>query len=588
MSAIPLMKLIDARVAYEGAKGIPCVNGCAEVNFQSFPAQSLNTSKHIFNVNVPSLDTGLVRNAMYHWQGYADFVGTPATGQTNLLDGIALGLSDSCADQVISTETINIGNKANSVERSRCGVELNRINAPSKLKAQYQSGAGGVMPDFATNFHPWINSNRNVLAQQYDVVESDQIASPRTDCIYIGSNTPTTARVYVDIYFPSVVSPLTQSGVDCPAIRKIDVLIANLQLQNMISLFSYDASPAGLSLTLSNFTFTTSEIWISFVTPAPHSVGFFPAEDVYDYDEVTVWTNTQQSVTHQSQSQFNLQQISSNVIPDKILIGVRPVQALLDNGGAELPRFWLPINDAGVNLKFNNTTILNSASNKQLYEMSLRNGLSQVTFPQFQGRNVTFDQSGSQTDLSSLILGGCFMVIDPQLDCQISTKGLCNGAFSNWTITGSITVENQTHTDFQCELFVVAITSGTFVSNGKVTADTGLLTRQQFVATTSNAEVPVSTRSYYQSLSREEGYQGGSWASFWRGVKSVAGKVAHGVEKALPIVQKVLPYVAKFAGVGYDDAEDDEATGEGEGYMDTSKRALVDKKAMARSYMSRK
>ena len=585
MTSIPLMKLIDARVAYEGAKSIPVVNGCAEVNFQSFQAQSLNNSKHIFNVNVPSLDTGLVRNAMYHWQGYADFVGTPIAGQTNLLDGVALGLSDSCADQVISTETINIGNKANSVERSRIGVELNRINAPSKLKAQYQSGAGGVMPDFATNFHPWLNSNRNVLAQAYDVVESDQVASPRTDSIYIYSNTPTTARVVIDIYFPSVVSPLTQSGVDCPAIRKIDVLIANLQLQSMISLFSYDASPAGLSLALSNFTFTTSEIWVSFVTPPPHSVGFFPAEDVYDYDETTIWTNTQQSCLHQVPTSFNLQQISSNVIPDKIIIGVRPVQALLNNAGAELPRFWLPITDGGVNLKFNNTTILNSASNRQLYEMSLRNGLSQCSFPQFAGRNVSFDQTGSQTDLASLILGGCFMVIDPQLDCQISTKGLCNGAFSNWTITGSLQVFNQTHTDLDCELFICAITSGTFTSNGKITADTGLLTRQQFVATTQNAEVPLSTRHYYQSLAREEGYQGGSWSSFWRGVKNVAGKVASGVEKALPFIQKALPYVAKFAGVGYADAEEEF---EGEGYMDTSHKALVNKKAMARSYMSRK
>lgn len=576
MSHIPLMKLIDARCAYESAKSIPAVNGCAEVNFQSFPAQSLNNSKHIFNVNVPSLDTGLVRNVMYHWTAQATFTGTPITGQTNLLDGVAIGLSDSCADQVISNETINIGNKSNSVERSRAGVELARVNAPTKLKAQYQSGNGCGQSDFATNFHPWVNSNRNVLAQSYDVVESDMVASPRTDRIHIVSNAPTTATIEIDIYFPSVVSPLTQSGVECPAIRKIDVMLANLQLESDLSrFFSVDLAPAGLTLALTNFQFLVSEIWCAFITPPPNSVGTFPSEDVYDYDEVTVWTNTQQTIIGQAQSQFNLQQISSAVIPDKIILGVRPVQSLLPQSGMGLPRFYAPIIDAGINLKFNNTTILNSASNRQLYEMSLRNGLSQVNFSQFQGIDTTFDQTGASTDATNFILGGSFIVIDPQLDCQISTKGLCNGAFSNWTLTGSVTVSSQVNATLAYELFVIAITSGTFVSNGKVSADVGLLTRQQFVSSTMSSEVPVSTRKYHQSLAREEGFQGASWSSFWNGLKS-------GFNQVLPIAQGV----AKLVGLGYDSQDIEDA--EGGAYLRTDKRALHDKKSMARAYMSRK
>lgn len=588
MSAVPLMKLIDARVAYEGKKSVPALSGASEVSYQIFPAQSLNNSKHIFNVNVPSLDTGLVRNAMYHWQGTATFVGTPITGETNLLDGVAFGLSDSCADQIISNETINIGNKSNSVERSRCGVELARINAPTSLKAQYQSGAGGVMPDFATNFHPWINSNKNVLAQQYDVVESDQVASPRTDCLTIIANAPTTATISFDIYFPSVVSPLTQSGIECPAIRKIDVLLANLQLEsNLLAFFSIDDSPAGLSLALSNFTFNTSEIWCQFVTPPPHSLSNTMSDDVYDYCETTIWTNSPQTVNAGAQNvQFNLQQISSNVIPDKLLIGVRPIQSLLPDGGAGLPRFYLPIQDGGVNLKFNNTTVLNSASNRQLYEISLRNGLSQTTFPQFAGRNVSFDQTAPADDLSDFILGGSFMVLSPELDCQISSKGLCNGAFSNWALTGSIQVSNQTDTAFQCELFVIAVTSGTFISNGRVIADTGLLSRDQFIRSTESAEVPVSSRVFHQSLSNKEGYQGGSWGSFWSGLKSGLGKVLGVAEKVgqfIPVVGQATGIARGLTGMGYDDEENC-----GGAVMDTSRRAVVNKKAMARSYMTRK
>ena len=561
-------KIVDGRQAWTAEKIVPCTQGPDEINNTMFNAGSLNTSNLTFNVQVPSLQTGVNRRLLYHLTALVDFTGTPITGQTNLLDGVNIGLSDSFADQIIANERILIGSKSNNVQRSQVGVELNRINRSSK----YDLWANNSAKDFGIGFSVWNNTNRNVLAKQYDFNPSDSIPAPRTTCMTILSNTPTTAQVLVDMYFFSAVSPFSSAECELPAIRNLDAITCTLQFESdWMRLFSYDATQTGLVLSFGAITLTSAQLNVQFITPSPDSiVNFVPEDDYYDYKEIQFWSNPAVSVSanqnsvigQRRQVTLSLQQVTGSVIPDLFIIAARPAQNLLAQSGAQQPRFWLPPSEYGIKLKFNNQSVLDQMSNRQLYEMCVENGLSQMSLDQFLGRDTTFNQTAypPADNNNSYVLGGGFICVDPSKDFQIARQGLCNGALSNWSLSGQITFENQSYEAEEVELVVIAVYPGWLLSNGAVQTMTGLLTKSEVVASFMSPETPLST-AFPNGMGGSTGYEGGkfSFGDLLKGAKKVykVGKSAYdavggikGITKGIDQAKNIAQ-LAGLSGAGY-------------------------------------
>jgi hypothetical protein len=581
-------KYIDARLAYETQKVTPVVIGADEVAYQSFPAQSLNATKHIYNVAIPSLQTGVVRNLLYHVNLNVSVTGSHS-GSGNLLAGVNIGTSDSCVEQIIQNESIKIGSKQNSVDRSQCGVELSRLYTPSSLLANYQEASGGQLHDFSTRFTPWLNSSRNVLAQQFDVPQSDQVPVPRTNRIIITSQNTTSATINVDLWFSSKVSPFVESNDQVPAIRMLDNILCGLQFEGDLSrLFSYDpTTPGSLVLNFTQFSFVTSEVWLTFLSPSEYVLrNAAPIDDIYRYAEIQVWVNPMQTVQPQTQMQFSLQQISGSTIPSKFLVFCRPVQDLLTQSGAQQPRFWLPVIDGGVNAKFNNSTVFNAASARQLYDVACRNGLTGMNFSQWNGRNVTLDQSATQTDVASYILGGGMMVFDPALDLHITKTGLTDSTAGSWAWSGNFTFRNQTYTAINAELVVVGITDGWLQSNGMVSAQTGLVSKQETLAVFNLATPGTSTAMMNRP---KNGYLGSGFGSFLSSIVAKAGPALNFLNKHKGEIGEAVKYgkeaygrYKERKGAGYDE-EDDEY--EGGALLSVGKKDLLNKQSQAKVYM---
>ena len=530
------LKLIDGRQGWEAEKNIPCVQGPDEVNNTQFTATSLNTQNLTFTVAVPSLQTGVNRRLLYDLQFVVNFTGTPISGQTNLLDGLNIGLSDSTAEQIIANERIQIGQKSNNIQRSQVGVELARIHKSSK----YDFWASNYAKDFGIGFQVWENTNRNVLAKQYDFNPSDSIPLPRTTSMRIVENTPTTATVVVDLYFFSAVSPFSSAEMELPSIRNLDNIIINLQFENdYFRMFSYDDQQPGLALNIGSVALNKAVCNVQFITPSPDAINRYTFEDdLYAYHEIQQWTTPAQLVPANSDPTIGsrqvvsvaLQQINGSVIPDLILIGCRPVQALLTKSGATIPRFWLPPKEFGARLKFNNQTVLDQMSLRQMYEMAVENGLCQMSFDQYIGRDVTFDQAGyaPANNNASYVLGGGFLVIDPSKDLLIAKTGLCNGAISNWSLSGSIQFENQSYNAEEIEVIVIAVYPGWLLANGSTSASIGLLTIAEVRESFASDKKPVNVSAITSGLGDQfNGYQGGKF-SFGRLISGV-GKVAKAV-----------------------------------------------------------
>lgn len=577
------VKVVDARLGWEADKEVIVCDGASQMNFQTFQAQALSTSNQTYQINVPSLQTGMSKLVFYRWKGQATFTCTNnvTTGAQNMIDaGVTIGISESGPSQVISNESVQIGSKQNNILRSRCGVELGRINNPSRVDAMFKTGTGGYLKDFGTDFVAWNGTNMDVLGEYYNAPKSDAVPTSRLTDVRVVSQTHTGCVIEFDILFTSEVAPFCQTAEgDTNAIRNLNNVIFNLNLESqLVRLFSIKNASTIISgtqtitdINLSTLAFSNCEMYVQFITPSPWSLkNYTPLNDVYAYNEVQTWTVNGPTLTAGGVGTFNTQQITGSVTPSFIIIGARPNQSLLPLGGAQEPRLWFPV--SSTQLYYNNTQILNGSSSRQLYDMSVKNGLTQVTYEQFIGKNVRYNNS----DIVPYVLGGSFLVINPAKDCQIVQNADTNGCINNWSLTGSITVNNQTYGDYSStELVIIAVYDGFLVSNGKVTATIGTLTKEQALQCFNSSEVPMTDIHYkMESGNGVLGYAGGSIKSFLKGI----GKHAVNLGKTLYENRDKLADVYKaYKGRGY----------EGGAKLDVSQSAISTKRELSRSYMNK-
>ena len=581
----PPVKVIDARLSWEASKEVACLDGPSQMNWQVFPAQSRSTSNQVYQVNVPSLQTGMSKLVLYHWVGTAEW-GCTNSGEANMSSAVVVGLADEGESQVISNESVQIGSKTNNILRSQCGVELARINQSVVVDEYFKSGSG-ALKDSYTNFRAWANTNKNVLAMPYDINNGLTI-SPRTSDIRVNllGDSATTMSVDFDIYFTSQVSPFCQTAEgDTCAIRNLNNVIFTLTLESQLTrLFSVlNTSDAITDITFGGLTFNTCEMLVQFITPSPWSLkNYTPQNDIYNYAESQVWlvqgVTCPKAVSNNSRTTvtFSTQQITGSVIPDYLIIGARPRQSSLPLSGALEPRLWFSV--VGNQLYFNNQQILNGATQRQLYDLSTKNGLSQVTFEQFLGRDVTYIPPAEPSPTNTQVLGGSFLVINPARDCQIVQNASTNGCIENWSLTGSINVQNQTYTDYtDTELVIVAVYSGFLVSNGKVSTTIGTITKEQVLECFNNADKPITDiHLHHMSGQGMSGYTGGAFGSFFKKLASGAVNLAkHAYANKDTLKDIYSGFKNAYQGRGYSAGA----------ILDTSDKALSNKRELARNYM---
>lgn len=572
--------LVSGNQAWRVNKFITSVLGPSQISYQRFPSQSNSTQNQIYQVQVPSLNAGACRDPLYHWIG-----GFRVTGTTLQPQYVKVGLSESAVDQIISNETINIGTRSNAVQRSLVGVELNRLNMDSIDRTIYSSGNSTSYNDFAVNFSPWINSNRNPLAAYFDVPLSDSCPQPRTtDCRIIATDNATYIDYAFEIFFTSAVSPF--NGImnhAKPSIRNLTNLQFQLNFESNLARFVsvVNTNVGNTVLTgITNFTFTQCEMLLTFITPAIEALEHLSEDaDLYEYAEIQPWFTPVQvppvttNPSAKQQITFNLQQITASVIPSKLIIFCKPATALYNGiDASRSPNYYLPVANNGFQLQFNNTQVLNNMTQFDIWRMSVENGLRDCTFEQFIGRDVTINQIGAFADISSYVLGGNIIIIDPAKDLLIGSQGLTNGTLANWSLQGNITFLNQSYNAAPpaMQMGVIAIYPGYLVSNGQVQANTGLLTIQETMESFKNPHI-ASTRMTKSEHHADSGsYEGGGFFSnLFKKVKSVVGKVANFAHQHKDIINQGIDIGKQYLGSGY-------AT-------DTSQQA-IQKKTLSKSY----
>jgi hypothetical protein len=214
-------------------------------------------------------------------------------------------------------------------------------------------------------------------------------------------------------------------------------------------------------------------------------------------------------------STLTSQAIQLNQIPDLILICARIPMSSQDWSDASA---FLTINN--IRLNFNNSSgLLASATQQDLYEMSVRNGSAQ-SYYEFSGLSQNNDQT---TGLVKYIpTTGSVLVINPSLDLSLPSY-LTASSLGQFQLQFNLQVSNQFPFLVNPEICVICVNSGIFVTTqGTSAIYTGILTKDETLRTkTEKAVADIDTRSFERLV-------GGSMIN--RGVASVGAKLRrHGM-----------------------------------------------------------
>jgi hypothetical protein len=209
-------------------------------------------------------------------------------------------------------------------------------------------------------------------------------------------------------------------------------------------------------------------------------------------------------------STLTSQAIQLNQIPDLILICARIPMSSQDWSDASA---FLTINN--IRLNFNNSSgLLASATQQDLYEMSIRNGSAQ-SFYEWSGISQNNDQATGL--VKYLPTTGSVLVINPSLDLSLPSY-LTASSLGQFQLQFNLQVTNQFPFVVNPEICVVCVNSGIFVTTqGTSAIYTGILTKDETLRTKTERPVAdIDTRSYERLV-------GGVMSN--RGVGSIAAKM---------------------------------------------------------------
>jgi len=261
--------------------------------------------------------------------------------------------------------------------------------------------------------------------------------------------------------------------------------------------------------------FKGSVINVQFLTPSLDLS--LPPKSIIPYMEFPRYVTKQSSDSAPVGSKVSLssQTITLPQIPDMLIIYVKPTTYAATDAD-----WYYPINS--VNIQFDNYSgILASHTREELYTMSYNNGLH-MDYAQWLGTGKNADGLNTQ-------LTGGFLVLKPSKDIPLRT-GQAPSLVGNFTLQiGLEIINNSSAPSTEYNVWVITCNSGFFETvRGSSRIIKGVLSESDIINATLGE---LNVRS---DINRYVG--GGSF-------KSMLGNVMSKVQRALPIVKMVTPFI---------------------------------------------
>jgi hypothetical protein len=527
MTDFKLVNIVDSQLEdITSELTLPVITGASSNNFQRFPSQaSTNTSQVQFQVSIPSLSTAVSRNFLCQStiRVQIDFTGGTTTGywqpnQVLFSYGKVNSFQAFPLNSLLSTITSNINNANVTVNTRQVMAGLLKMFNYGEL-AKFNSLTPSLVDSFYQNFADGLGTNNNVIGN-YSIGSFTKEFQPRgcfpvklyttagvainsLQVVADGAGTCPYASIFVDI---TTTEPLLflspyKSGNSNNQASFIGINTINLTMNigdatRVMSNASYANTDAGVSTqTISNvslISLTGCELLLNFFTIPPMLYAKIEPKNVLNYNQYTAYNYASTTIPGavggvQSSSVVTFNNIQLNQIPSKFLVFARPTtQTTYDSN------YFMTI--TGVSFNFaNKSGLLSSASQTQLYDMSVKNGL-QMNYYEFSGQGVSNNSSGTGEPMIVPTIGS-ILCIDPALDLSIDSQ-YSNMSGGQYNMQFQLTISNQTPNAVTPTLYLVAVNSGLFITeNGTSSFMTGLLS-QEMVLETKGKDAITDSQSY--------------------------------------------------------------------------------------------
>jgi hypothetical protein len=522
MSDFKLVNITDSMLEdIDQSVTLPVLNGAASNNFQTFNSQSSTSTNQLqFNVVIPSLQTVVDRNFQINTDvllkvTLANNVYEP--NQNLFTYGITNALQAFPLNSLFTTIQSNINDANVTVTTREVLAPLLKMYNYKEL-ATYSSLCPSLPDSFYYHYEDGLMANNNVLANYsnagytkvpprgvFPVTIYDnnmtqigmQILATDTGAIpfpffYIKFNT-TEPLMFLSPY----ISAHSTNNGGFLGINNLTITANMGDATRVMSNASYatiDVNGTDTEMrTISNVTFencSNSRLLLNFLTVPSSLYSKLEPKNCLNFNQFTTYNYSSAStIPSKSQQTVPFSATQLNQIPSKIMIFARK-----KNMDTYDSNSFLCIK--GVSINFcNQSGLLSSASQSQLYNISLRNGL-QSNYYEFSGSGVTNDFEGVPGNVATT---GSILVLDPSLDLSLPPQ-YANGSGGQFNIQFDVQLFNQTDEDITPTIYMLVVNTGIFsTDNGSSTYTTGLLTQEQILDTKSQ-DAMTDSATYFKKI----------------------------------------------------------------------------------------
>ena len=487
---------------------LPVITGATSKTYQNFPSVvGGNTTSQIqFNVQVPSLQTVVSREVMIQvtLTLQVNLALAPEDGWGNAVSLFNYGVTNSlCAfpfNSLLSTIQTQVNSANPSVSTAQVLPALLKMYSYEEL-AKYNSITPALPDSFYQNYSQGLGSNSNILGNfangSYDKTFAPRGVFPVTmtqnnaPIGYQVQSTAAGANPYNSflITFTTIEPLLFLSPFISGDSKNKSGLIGLNNLTFTMNLGSANRLLSNASIingvqTIQSVQLTSvinPTLLFTFLTIPPQLYSKLEPKNICNYTNYQAYPFSQaltlnayanNQITYLPLTFSNIQ---LNQIPSKLIIFVQNTTL-----GPYDSNWFLTINSCNIN--FNNQSgLLSSANQFQLYEMSKNNGL-QMTFYEFSGLGVSSVVNAGVPQIVPTI--GSILVIDPAIDLGLGAQ-YTDGSSGQFNLQVQLSIGNQSGVGVNNVTgTIIAVNSGIFITeNGMSSFQTGLITQEMALET---------------------------------------------------------------------------------------------------------
>lgn len=411
---------------------IPLISGAENVTPYFAQASTASSSGITVNCVIPSLETVLypvaflVANATITCQN-------SAVGANNY--PLNLGASETWNSFPLQSDMVNMNFTFNSAQ---VGYEMSEVlpllkkTIPKATRAKYSSVCP-TSPDVFFNYSNAVGTMYDPFALVGKTLDEYNRAGWSPDSITVTQNTQNaapnvgalqTAILNVKFVEPILLDPFSLS------VDESNGGLNNLSTFRMISQFigkdnmkMIQSSSANFKIT--NVAFDASSTGLQLFYLTPHASQQFKRTSVHRIPSIVRSATALQTPVVGRTDSIDVTAVQLGVMPKKIMIGLRKLR---NSQTSNDPDVWLPISSVNLTLA-NRGGLLSSATQQELYAMSVEAGLQETSWTQFCGKGYG---ALAGTTLTVTPMAGSPVILDvaKHLSCESYYAPGSIGAFN--------------------------------------------------------------------------------------------------------------------------------------------------------------